>query len=395
MCDTTKVTRERQVFAYLLHTLIPSAYAKSLSSVLRTFRRVSRLTSYTEYTLSDRNQLLLLYTMVNKEKITDFFKPFAIASNSKRPRQESESDYTIKNGRSASKSPRLQDAMNSNDELQDGLSSSMVSSLTPLSSSDDVTPEASDPRRADVSSASHNPYISTASDPYESFAPGLTSSQRVMKNGQMVVTNSDGDSDSDASLDDVEELLMGTKHSELPYFTEVPFPTLPFEGRTRQDRTKEMRYRAKEETPTRKAHASTPRLNMPKYKFSIDSLIAQVEKEDAAEAGAQQARLAVRALNNQRKARDSKLGSMKKEEATVEEGLLTSMVKDKDSNEGFDRLMQAIKRTEALHHDKTWLFFDSKPQDSQQSPHSVPNMRGSFQTILSGIHHFHMWTIAS
>ena len=331
--------------------------------------------------------------MVNKEKITDFFKPFAIPPNSKRSRQESESDYTIKNGRSASKSPRLQDAPNSNDDLQDGLSSSMVSSLTPLSSSDDIMIEGGDPMRVDVSFASLNPYTSTASDPYGSFALGLTSSQRVMKNGQIVVTNSDGESDSDASLDDVDELLMGTKHSELPYPTEVPLPSLPFEGRTRQNGRKEILHRAKKETPTQKADASSSRLNMPKYKFSIDSLIAQVGKEDAAEAGAQQARLAVRALHEQRKARDTRLGSIKKEDM-VEEGLLASIMKNKGSNEGIDRLMQAIKRTEALHHDKTWLFFDSKSQDSQEPPHSVPNMRGSFQIILSGMRYFYVWIIA-
>ena len=323
--------------------------------------------------------------MFQKGRITDFFKPFAYPPNGKRPRQETESDYaSTNNGRSPSKSPRLEVESIPPEGLQDGLSSSMISSLTPLSSSDELPMDDNHQRTNDASFESHTSHINAASDLHSSFTAGLTSSQRIVKNGQMVVTNSDGESDSDTSLGDIDELLTGVKQSlDVPPSPEISLSTLRSEIRTRQSGRKEAILRAKRGTSAHIAQRSNPPLNTSKYKFSIDSLIAQVEKEDAAEAGALQARLAVGVLNEEKKARDAGLRSMK-EEDKIEEGLLTSMVEHAGNIEGIDRLVQAVKRTEALHQDKTWLFFDFQAQDSHEPTNAFPEIQGKLQKILSG-----------
>ena len=233
----------------------------------------------------------------------------------------------------------------------------------------------------------YNSHANVASDSYSSFASGLTSSQRITRNGQVVVTNSDGESESDTSLYDIDELLMGTNRSiEASPSTEIPLPPLRSGARTRQRGREEALHQAKMEISADMAQRSKPQPASSKYKFSIGSLIAQVEKEDVAEAGALQARLAVGVMDEQKRARDARLVSVKKEEDMIQEGLFTSLIGYKNDNDGIDRLMQAIKRTEALYQDKTWLFFDVTFQDPQEPLRPFPSMPSRFLNILGSIY---------
>ncbi|EAW15492.1 uncharacterized protein NFIA_048290 [Aspergillus fischeri NRRL 181] len=173
----------------------------------------------------------------------------------------------------------------------------------------------------------------------------FNSSQRIIKNGREVVISSDGeDTDSIVSLEQLEDpLLMFMK----------PNPTAASETREAENSVgdSEMALRSQRLKDTNKAsNAKSSKDSVPQYKFSLDDLVTQAVDDNETEATI--ARLkAVRADES-----SSKPDTPPSRQ--LNEGMLTSALGDQDDELGLQRLLDAVRRTEALEIEKFWSFFN-------------------------------------
>jgi len=94
----------------------------------------------------------------------------------------------------------------------------------------------------------------------------------------------------------------------------------------------------------------------PKYTFSLDTLVAQAEKDDADEIGVAKALSLIEASENARERGRAVAGR----DDSANQALLSSVVKGTDNGDDNDvqRVLDAMKRTEAFDQDKTWSFFE-------------------------------------
>ncbi|KAF2810296.1 uncharacterized protein BDZ99DRAFT_462883 [Mytilinidion resinicola] len=176
-----------------------------------------------------------------------------------------------------------------------------------------------------------------------------SSSKRVFRRDQEVVANSDSDTDSSEGLEDMDYLLQqNTKKAPAP----SPQKQLPSQITTFFNAS------------TRPKKSILPPAK--KYKFSIDSLVEETKKNKQQE----QKFAAARA---------------KLEETTVEsapsdtvEKTLASIVEDDEGGSKAERLLLAMRRTNALHRDPTWHFFrdDVEAQSRRMFPKSCLPHKG-------------------
>ncbi|MCJ1251400.1 hypothetical protein MMC30_008633 [Trapelia coarctata] len=298
--------------------------------------------------------------MYKNRNITDFFKPFANPRPPKRPRENDNGEDTTASRERRSGSPRLEAAEQVLPFHSSPPKSSQTSALTSLRSDGSTI--------RDLEGTEETPESPTRAvlESFGSNGPILASSQRIMRNGEVMIRNSDDESDSDASLDDIDELLAANRkpisHSSPP--TEPDFPSLPTQTPARPIRRSGMGRSTKSLKGGRRFDISPP-----KPRISLDTLVAQAEADDAAEAGIDKARLLIGALDERRDALQLKLAHSKGD-AEVDKSLLASIAKKHGEKEGkeelIDKLMQAIERTEALERPETWSFF--KPGHAEPPP---------------------------
>lgn len=326
--------------------------------------------------------------MHKTRNITDFFKPFAQPPAKKRLREDDKTspDKIFGRQRTCSKSPRVGDAETATSLPSNLPSSSLTSSLTSLDS-DVRSEEEEEDEATNVLRETDRMPVTASFGTSSSQGPVLTNSQRVMRKGQVMIKNSDDESDSGTSLDDLDELLnlaRQTVDSSPPIETD-PLPSTSSNqkrltpvncvtGRTRSGRDKD---------PVKPVNILPV---MPKYKFSLQSLIAQAEEDDAAEASAMHAKEIVDALDEHRAVREAKHGPARGNNGNASEGLLVSVMEKRGEGESIDRLVQAIQRTEALHQEKSWSFFASAEPISPFKIVDFPLLEslGTWDTILHG-----------
>lgn len=325
--------------------------------------------------------------MYKTRNITDFFKPFAQPPSKKRLREDGRTslDKVFACERPRSKSPRIIKAETAASIPLTLPSSSLTSSLTSLDS-DARSEEEEEGRANNVPRETDGMPVNTS---FGLQGPVLTSSQRVMRKGQVMITNSDDESDSGTSLDDLDELLNLTRHN-VPSSPSTE-ADLPPSTSMKKRRSSEERRVGRTRSGKCKNIAQLPDALpvMPKYKFSLQSLIAQAEEDEAAETGAIQAKEIVDALDEQRAAREAKHGPVGRNHGkeSASEGLLVSLREKKGEVESIDRLVQAIQRTEALHQERSWSFFTSA---EPTSPHEIADFPrsdslGIWHDILNGL----------
>ena len=277
--------------------------------------------------------------------ITDFFKPFARASI---PLKRSVLEETTSNAHerkpSPLESPKLQSAKHRRPTPE--LSSSGISTLTPISS--DVSAEPPSKTISDPPQPSKRPIQSASSSFGPSTAP---SSQRVVKNGETFIRNSDDESDSDSSLADIDEILrprkriksssplteLGSSEPEFPAATPLPTKTPLRSSRRLRNNTR------------RDASADK------KYKFSLDQLLERTERDNAEDEAYRRALALANEVPLQQVLPDSNSGPGHPSNLLTAE-TLASKIKVDDPDD-LDKLMQALKRTEALQLNSTWSFF--------------------------------------
>lgn len=173
---------------------------------------------------------------------------------------------------------------------------------------------------------------SATPDPLSSFS----SSQRVVRNGKEVVISSDGeDTDSIASLEAPETLFMQF---------------------TKPDIANEADEAGKNDATSRTSlHSRSSKSRGPPrtYRNTLERLV--VEAVDDNETEAKIAKF--KASLQDEKARNS-TGPNPGQKSQLNEGILTSAFGSEDDEGGLQRLLDAVRRTEAFDLEKAWFFFD-------------------------------------
>ena len=168
-------------------------------------------------------------------------------------------------------------------------------------------------------------FQSTESATVSSLNESFAGSQRIVKDGKEVVISSDGeDTDSISSLDDPASLFAPISKKPKSVLGTVA-------------------------TKTGLKKITSPK----KYKHTIDSLVYDAVDDNEIEANV--ARVKAKFTQNSPDGNDSTSGVKK----GLNEGVLTSALgDDNDDGIGLQRLLDAVRRTEALDHDRAWRFFD-------------------------------------
>ena len=283
--------------------------------------------------------------------ITDFFKPFARASSPlKRPIPEGTTRNSHGEQPPPSKSQKLSAGTSHRHSSEP--SSSRLSALTPIASEDSIELPADtllNPPRASNSAHSTSSSFGLSTTP---------SSQRVLKNGQTVILNSDNESDSDSSLADIDEILRPQRRARLSSpltelgssDPELPSPTqLPTMTRLRSSRR--LRQNARKDASIEK-----------RYEFSLHQLLERTEKDNAEDEAYRRALNLADEIVTQQMPSESKYDTPEPS-APLSAEKLASKLHIEDSDD-VDKLMQALKRTEALQTNSSWSFF----KDSQAMP---------------------------
>ena len=187
------------------------------------------------------------------------------------------------------------------------------------------------------------------------------SSQRVVKNGEIVIRNSDDESDSESSLESLDELLLfeGQNSQREPA---CPTPQLlsSSPNRNPQDgRRMRIRRRTNAGTVAVPVH-SDPAVQAKKYKFDLESLVKRKKQEEASMEVFTRASTMLRSLEQRKVSAHGAAGTAGAASTTrpLDATFIDVVMKEHGDEDELNRLKAAIRRTEALNHDKLWSFFD-------------------------------------
>lgn len=203
----------------------------------------------------------------------------------------------------------------------------------------------------------------TSFRPSSSLNASFNSSQRIVKNGKEVVIDTDAESASSEELEDVDELL----NKFLGRAPSSPAPRKIPESRDLKTRT------ASTKPPNRKQHEfrnfrAKVGLDEKKYKFSLESLVQRSVDDDEIETNVAKAKAILEAQNHTIPTTNGLKD--KSGRSNLREDILASGLSSDNTGSDFKRLLDAVKRTEALEQEKSWLFFgdSSKKQDVPEFP---------------------------
>lgn len=309
--------------------------------------------------------------------ITDFFKPYG-PRQTKRPPSNGDPDSTRALQRPRSQTPQADvhqtkeptnPCIVPNDAI---LISSQSSDLSSLHGFPPSTPEKPEKLPEPASAISNlkpkesNLNSSFAGDVTLSQVPVISSSQRTVKNGKVIIRDSDEDrSDTDTSLEDIDHLIGARNPPALsPPGSEDESP--PHARRARAGKS------ARKDQDPPAAPVAPPLTAKPKYKFSLDTLVKQRQKEKESRLIVENARNLLDGLDEQ-KPLSTETGN-----GTLDVDLLATLIKDENDGGNIDRLMGAIGRTEALDQQKRWSFFKDNQHDIDAEPAECPAVVDAF-----------------
>ena len=204
----------------------------------------------------------------------------------------------------------------------------------------------------------------------------LPSSQRIVKDGEVMIRNSDDELGSDASsLEDLDKIL--NKNGDMTSTPEPRLPYLPAEALSAERKRRVVKKKAR--------RASSPLPVRPSPKFSLQDLAKQRRDYECSRKCIAEARDLLKAQQGKENRKDVPDGH-----------LIDDLMQDHADLEDIDRLKVAIQRTEALHYDETWSFFDAhaktKPFSTPEFPSFEDETLGALlsdntlrqQTFMSG-----------
>lgn len=240
-------------------------------------------------------------------------------------------------------------AVATHDSIQTHHSSTLVAIMDP---SGDPQPSLPNPSHV-------NPALSTVQ------TNSCKDRKRMMKDGEVVIRSSDDeDSASDSSLVDVDNLLIAQRPTLKPSLLKGAADDIipPLD---RLANPKSIRITSRKPAKPRQPTSSSPMPLMPKYKYSLDSLVNQAERDTASEVDVERARSRIESSDcaggeptgsGQANFVVASTGSTSDQ---LDESLLASVIPASGEGAAFSKVLQAMKRTEALHRGKIWAFFSS------------------------------------
>ncbi len=199
----------------------------------------------------------------------------------------------------------------------------------------------------------------------------LTSSQRIVRDGEIMIRNSDDESDD--SLEDLDKLFGEDRHtrkSSTPSDYKPPYPNEEVGMKTRGKAANAMR--AAESTPTLSLE---PR----KYKYSLEALGKQREQDEAARKDIARAQSLFESLEQR-----TAVASVKKR--VFDTDFIDSVLKEHGDEDDIGRLRTAIHRTEALEQGKSWSFFDDGAEGPLFQLANFPTIKDKRLQRLFGQH---------
>lgn len=260
--------------------------------------------------------------------------------------------------------------------------------------SDDNSPLSSQHDKSPQDKSSEMPFVPSLYEPRSrsfeisgSKRPILASSQRMVKNGEVIIKNSDEESHSDTSLEDLDNLLGSRKPSERESLT-YPKPELSrLSSRSKKDGDyMNTRRRTRESAHTDEAFPLRPDLPVQrkKYRFSLESLAKERKQEEAFKENIAQANTMAKSLVQKRKRIDEN-GRLRTETVGLGADIIDTIMKDHGDDGDIGRLKTAIQRTEALHLSKSWSFFDSHSEVSLSEQEKFPSIGdGRIERLFGG-----------
>ncbi|WEW56762.1 hypothetical protein PRK78_002213 [Emydomyces testavorans] len=168
-------------------------------------------------------------------------------------------------------------------------------------------------------------YDAKRPDPSQRTSLGASfgSSQRVVKDGQVIVTGTDGEDNDSISGDDLLRQFLGTTSRS---------------------------------SPTRRKAASKIPTTPSKYKFSLDDLVMDAVDDREAEANISKLNLAFKSPRADSEAAKANR-TPKQRSRMFRDDILASVIGEDTSIGKMQRLKDAVDRTEALDQGKSWSFF--------------------------------------
>ena len=192
------------------------------------------------------------------------------------------------------------------------------------------------------------------------------SSHRVVKNGEIVIRNSDDESDSESSLESLDDLLLfeGQNSQGEPA---CPTPQLLSSSpnmNAQDGRRMRIRRRTKAGTVAVPVH-SEPAIQAKKYKFDLESLVKHKKQEEASMEVFTRASTMLRSLEQRKVSAHGAAGTAGAASTTrpLDATFIDVVMKEHGDEDELNRLKAAIRRTEALNHDKLWSFFDEQGRE--------------------------------
>lgn len=299
---------------------------------------------------------------MSKRNITDFFKPFAF------PREDNHRTHDVRPRPSPSKrsgsytphvalDPAKKQTRSPLPPNYSVLTSSQSSDLSSLHSLPPSTPEEQFSQLPEKTPTIRRldqdiPLPSLAEAVTASQVPILSSSQRTIRNGEVVIRDSDEErSDTDASLDDLDDIIS----SHRPPLASTPssedgVSLLP-SSRVTRSKSPKKDSKGRSNLIAAKAKQEAIPVAIPKFKVPLGALIKQRQADEQAQKSLQNAKDLLDSLEEQ------KTAAFAGRSALLDEDLLASVVKHEDDGSGMEKLMGAIERTEALNLPRAWSFF--------------------------------------
>ncbi|KAL8802373.1 MAG: hypothetical protein Q9182_003863 [Xanthomendoza sp. 2 TL-2023] len=324
-----------------------------------------------------------------KRSIADFFKPFAHSRHNQISPDHDFADHLRPAQRSRSNTPQP----NTHPVPEQAIDaipivSSQSSSL--LSSLPDSTPDAAeDPFNlphdlSTVRSDTIAPARSYREELSGSQTAILPSSQRVVRNGEVVIKDSDDDrSDSDDSLEDLDALIAPRRPpiaSSPPSQDDLPSLQPSASSRWSSGAKDGKGSRSKSGFTVPKGLPSTE-IKLPTYKFSLAALIKQSQNDANSRTSRQDAKHLLDSLDVEEPIATTKVN------LELDKDLLASVIRDDEDGTDLGRLMAAIERTEALQQEEAWSFFDRDHEVLDIEPADCPavvdhHWQGIFEGLL-------------
>ena len=321
-----------------------------------------------------------------KGSITDFFKPFAFPRQKKRPpiKDDLEDSRPAQRSRSnipqEDSSPATQEAPTAKpDDIR--FLASQSSTLSSIPSDASSIPDVERKENYLPSRQIIDGTVSARDDGHttSSQTPVITSSQRRVVNGETVIRDSDDErSDSEVTLEDLDDLF-GFRKPALAT-TEHDLQSLSQSEDESNNNANAVKRNSRGAPVTRQSALSSS-TGRPKYKFSLDALVEQCQKDKASQASIEKARTLLQTLTEEKSPPiEGRIGH-------IDTNLLATVVKDDEESGSVDRLVAAIERTEAVQQERVWSFFDRDVAIVDVMPATKPNVSDpQWQITFEGLH---------